>query len=205
MNDGNLYQAPSTEARPPSPPPVQAQKPALLQVFGILHLLAGGYGIITGLWTAYVAFVGNPFLNIVPPGPARDAQESMTRALQPMTVINLAITAVLVVLVIVAGIKLLRAKKNAVKASNCYAITSLGGKIAGGVLVFIYVVPAQRQMIDQQFEGMGDMPAGMKTGMDAAMIAGPILGILFTCLYPILALIFLNLRSVKGWLERYGK
>ncbi|MBX3740164.1 MAG: hypothetical protein KF712_04190 [Akkermansiaceae bacterium] len=205
MNDGNLYQAPSAVPSPPIPQPIQAHKPALLQVFGILHLLAGGYGIITGLWSAYMAFVGNPFLNMVPPGPARDAQESMTRALQPMTVINLAITTVLVVLVTVAGIKLLRAKKNAVKASNGYAITSLAGKIAGGVMVFIYMVPAQRQLINQQFQDMGDVPAGMKTGMDAAMIAGPIFGILFTCLYPVLTLILLNRRSVKGWLEQFGK
>lgn len=205
MNDGNLYQAPSSVPSPPIPQPIQAHKPALLQVFGILHLLAGGYGIITGLWSAYMAFVGNPFLNMVPPGPARDAQESMTRALQPMTVINLAITTVLVVLVTVAGIKLLRAKKNAVKASNGYAIASLAGKIAGGVMVFIYMVPAQRQLINQQFQDMGDVPAGMKTGMDAAMIAGPIFGILFTCLYPVLTLILLNRRSVKGWLEQFGK
>ena len=205
MNDGNLYQAPSVEARPPSPPPIQAHKPALLQVFGILHLLAAGYGIITGLWGAYVAFVANPFINMVPPGPARDAQETMTRAMQPMTVINLAITAVLVLLVIVAGLKLLKAKKDAVKASNRYAIASIVGKVVGGVLVFIYMVPAQRQMIDEQLGGMGDVPAGMKTGMDAAMIVGPIMGILFTCLYPVLSLILLNRRSVKDWLEQFAK
>jgi len=204
MNEGNLYQAPSAEARPPSPPPIQARKPALLQVFGILHLLAAGYGIITGLWGAYVLFVGDPTLPYAPDH-AIEAQQNMVNAMQPMTAINLVVTVVLVALVIVAGIKLLRARKNAVKASNRYAIASIVGKVAGGVLLFIYSVPAQRQFIEEQFELMGDVPAGIKTGMDEMMIVGPIMGIVFTCLYPILSLILLNRRPVKNWLEHFGK
>ncbi|WAC21397.1 hypothetical protein OVA24_08355 [Luteolibacter sp. SL250] len=205
MNEGNIYQAPTESGPSFAPQPIPVHKPAILQVFGILHLLAAGYGLITGLWGIFMAVAGNPFINMVPPGPARDAQENMTRAIQPMMNINLGITAVLVVLVTIAGIKLLRAKKDAVKASNRYAIASLLGKIAGGVLVFIYMVPAQRQMMEDQLGQMGDLPAGMKTGMDAAMIGGAIGSILFTCLYPILTLILLNRRSVKGWLEQFGK
>jgi hypothetical protein len=205
MNDGNLYQAPAVAPSPPSPPPVQAHRPAILQVFGILHLLAAGYGIVTGLWGLYMTIAGNPFLNMLPEGPAREAQETMTRAMQPMVNINLGITTVLVVLVLVAGIKLLRAKKDAVKASNIYAIASLLGKVVGAVLVFIYLVPAQRQMMEQQMGEIAGVPSEFRTGVDLAMAGGALGGVLFTCLYPVLSLILLNRRSVKGWLEHFGR
>lgn len=123
-----------------------------------------------------------------------------------MTNINLGITMVLVVLVIIAGIKLLRTTKDSVKMSNIYAVASILGKIANGILVFIYMVPAQRKMMEQQLGEMGgQIPSGMKTGMDMAMTGGAFIGIIFTCIYPILALILLNRRSVKEWLARFGK
>lgn len=205
MADGNIYQAPAQG--PPALPmnQVPAQKPPVIQVFGVLHLLAGGYGIITGLWAFYMTFFGNPFLNMLPPGPARDSQEEMTRVMAPMMHFNLAITSILVVLVTVAGIKLLRGRKNSVKFSNIYAVSSILGKIGTGVLTFIYLIPAQRQMIEQQFSELEGMPSSMRTGMDAVIIGGPIGGILFTCIYPVLALILLNRSSVKAWLESFGK
>jgi len=205
MNDGNIYQTPSSETVAPPQPPISPHRPAILQVFGILHLLAGGYGLLTGLWGVYMTIAGNPFSNMIPAGPARDAQEKMTQAIQPMVNINLGITLILVVLVLTAGIKLLRSRKDAVKVSNFYAIASLAGKVVGGVLVFIYVVPAQRQMIQDQLGSVDGVSSSVKTGMDVAMAFGAIGGILFTCIYPVLALILLNRRPVKDWLEHFGK
>ena len=202
MNDGNLYQAPAAVPPPLYPPPVAAHKPATIQVFGILHLLAAGYGLVTGIWALVMLVAGNPFLKMVPEGPGRDMQEKMMQAIEPMTFVNLAITAIVMVLVLIAGVKLLRSAKNAVKFSNIYAITSLVAKIVAGVMVMVYMIPAQRQMMAEQLAGM---PGQTKAVMEGAMAGGAIIGILFSCIYPVLALILLNRKPVKAWLEHFGK
>lgn len=205
MNDGNLYQAPAAVPPPLYPPPVAAHKPATLQVFGILHLLAAGYGLVTGIWALIMLVAGNPFLKLVPEGPGREMQEKMMKAIEPMTFVNLGITAIVMVLVTIAGVKLLRSAKNAVKFSNIYAITSLVAKIVGGVMVMVYMLPAQRQMMEEQFGAAGGMPGSAKNVMEGAMAGGAIIGILFSCIYPTLALVLLNRKPVKAWLEQFGK
>ena len=204
MNDGNLYQAPAAVPPPLYPPPVAAHKPASIQVFGILHLLAAGYGLVTGIWALVMLVAGNPFLKMVPEGPGRDMQEKMMKAIEPMTFVNLGITAIVMVLVAIAGVKLLRSAKNAVKFSNIYAVTSLVAKIVAGVMVMVYMIPAQRQMMQEQLGGAG-VPGSAKVIVEGAMAGGAIMGILFSCIYPVLALILLNRKPVKTWLEQFGK
>jgi len=78
-------------------------------------------------------------------------------------------------------------------------------KIVGGVMVMLYVIPAQRQMMEEQFGAAGGMPGSAKNVMEAATAGGAIIGILFSCIYPVLALILLNRKPVKAWLEQFGK
>lgn len=157
------------------------------------------------IWTVIANSAWNPFLKFVPAGPQRDIQVKMMKAIEPMTYVNAGITLAITLLITIAGVKLLKGAKNAVKASNLYAIFSLLGKVVGAVLLFTYMMPAQRAVIEEQLGSLGDLPGNTEAIMEGSMIAGGVIGILFSCIYPTLCLILLNRRSVKEWLAQFGR
>lgn len=177
-------------------------QPQTVMIFGIFHLLLAAYGILTSVFAAYVAFVGNPFLALMPKNPAMAAQAELQAEMQdkvlPATVITTVITIVLAILLLVAGLKLLKKRRDALKWSNRYAWTSLAGKVVNLILAFLYTFPMMKEMTERMATGTPGAPA-MPAAMSGLMVGSAVLTILVMCTYPVLSLILLNRPRTKEW------
>lgn len=97
-----------------------------------------------------------------------------------------------------AGVKLVKGKRDALKFSNGYAWLSIASKIINLVVSFVYILPKTDVLMPAPAPGSPGMPAsGMETIMIATFIATFVVGII----YPILSLVLLNRPGVKTWLE----
>jgi hypothetical protein len=199
---------------PPQPPafaylpPSIAVEPAAVKVFGVLHLLFAAFGLLMGAWTLFITFVGNPFLKFIPKtGPmaqSMDAQLAMQAKIMPATLAQVILTFLVAVPMIIAGIYLLKGKTKSLRWSNYYAYSSLAAKLINLVLVVVIMIPAMQEMSEMMMpKSSGGGQAEMI--MRASMGFGAVIGVVCTCLYPILSLVLLNRASVKDWLGRHGK
>ncbi|MFM2198596.1 MAG: hypothetical protein RLZZ505_2028 [Verrucomicrobiota bacterium] len=173
-------------------------QPQMVKVFGIMHVIFAAFGLLSSLWAIFVIVAGNPFLNMMPKTPEMAAQAKAQAAMEanmmPMTLISTFITVIVGLLMLKAGIMLLKKRRGALSWSNRYAWTSLAAKLANIGLAFIYTVPAMKEMVSS-------MPGGtaMPGGMEWIMIGSMIFGIVIMSAYPILALILLNRPKIKQW------
>lgn len=54
----------------------QLGQPQTIKIFGIIHLILGGLGVLMLLWSLVIIFYGNPFLALTGNTPQAQAQES---------------------------------------------------------------------------------------------------------------------------------
>jgi hypothetical protein len=99
---------------------------------------------------------------------------------------------------IVAGVKLLKKRRDALKWSNRYAWTSLAGKVVNLILAFLYTFPMMKEMTERMATGTPGAPA-MPVAMSGIMVGSAVLTILVMCTYPVLSLILLNRPRTKEW------
>jgi len=174
-------------------------QPQTVKVFGILHVVFAGFGVLGSIWGLYVAVAGNPFLGLGASTPAMRAQVEAEAAMQeqllPFTFGSTALTLVITGLMLVAGILLLKKRKSGLKWSNRYAWTSLVGKVINTIMIFVFIFPATKEMTTQMSKG-SPMPTG---AMEGIMLGSMVVGVLISCVYPILTLILLNRPNVKTW------
>lgn len=195
MNDPSPYQPPLPQGPSNSPYPLVGE-PAVVKVFGILHLVFAGLGIFGAAWGLFIVFAGNPFLKLAPATPQMQAQIDMRTKLDPMTLATNGLSLLIAVPMIVAGIQLLKNRKTALKWSNLYAYASLGVKAITLVLVVLFVVPSMTEV------GKTLLPSSSPGGeniMGSVMAGAAIGGVIVSCIYPILTLILLNRPRVKAW------
>jgi predicted small integral membrane protein len=174
-------------------------QPQTVKIFGIMHVILAGYGILMSAFALIVAFTGNPILKLMPKNSAMAAQAQMQAEMQekmmPATVISTVITVIIAVLMLIAGIKLLKKRKDGLKWSNRYAWTSLAGKAVNLVFAFTFTLPLMSEMTKSMSHGRAGMPAAF----DTIVVASTIFGVLIMCVYPILALVLLNRPRTKEW------
>jgi hypothetical protein len=196
MSDPSIYQ-PTLPQPPPGVLPPLTRPPVVL-VFAILHLVFAGLGLMGGAWNLFVAIAGNPLLKIGGPTPGMEAQLAMQDKIGWATVVSAILSLLIAVPMIIAGIQMLRDRKNGLKWSNIYAYASLFAKAVGMVLIVVVVMPASREMMDTL---MNDpkFPAGMRSTMSGAMTGGAILTVVLSCIYPVLTLVLLNRPAIKEW------
>lgn len=176
-------------------------EPQTVKIFGILHLVFAGFGAIAIIWALIAAVSGNPFASFGPQTPEMAAQAEMQAQMQaklmPMTVVSNLIAIVVTILMIIAGIKLLKKKKDALNWSNRYAYASIFAKVVGLVMTFTYMMPAMKEFFDSQ-----KLPGPTANIMMPAMIGGAVVGVLVGSIYPILSLILLNRSATKDWFAK---
>lgn len=201
MDENSPYQSPASTL-PPTPPP-QGPPPTPVKVFGILHLVLAGLGLISGLW----GFVSAKFMSMIqgmtPNDPTMVIQRKYIEELWPVTVMGSIFTLGLAALLLVSGLKLVRLQPDGVMWSNRYAWTSITTKAISLVVAVAYVLPLTNRMMGEVAGHTRGMSASSATVMTGAMklvttistIATPIL----SCLYPALALFFLSRPAVKAW------
>jgi|AntRauTorckE6833_2_1112554.scaffolds.fasta_scaffold10430_2 hypothetical protein len=178
----------------------QLGQPQAVKVFGILHVIFASFGIISVVWAIVASFAGNAFFAFGSKSAAAQAQmqaqAEMQEQLLPATVISTILTAVIAALMLYAGILLLKKRRDALKWSNRYVWTSLAGKAANLVMFFIFTVPATKEMM----HAAGGTPGGPgMRHLDTIMLVSGVVGILISCIYPVLTWILLNRPKTKAW------
>ena len=202
MNEPSLHQPSLSQGSPALPPALLGEPPAV-RVFGILHLVFAGFGLIGAGWGLFVALVGNPFLKF---GPASqmDAQIAMQSKISPVTITSGILSLLVAVPMIIAGIQLLQKRRNGLKWSNTYAWSSLGAKLINLVLAVTIMIPAMQEMT-QGMLASSKAPAAVSGMMSGFMAVGAIGGVVVSCVYPILALALLNRPATQAWFATLTK
>jgi hypothetical protein len=184
MNESSPYQAPLTQG-PTSIPVMMIGTPATVTVLAIFHLVFAGIGILSAAWGLMGPYMMNWFSEVAGPSPEMEAQVAMQKEL------------LVAVPMIMAGILMLRKRKNGLKWSNIYAWSSIGAKVITMVLAVTIMTPMMEGLMDRS--GGSPAPPGLAEGF---MVFGVIIGAVFSCTYPVLSLILLNRQSIKEWFAR---
>jgi hypothetical protein len=183
-------------------------------VLAILHLVAGTIDLIGVVCGGLSQAMGGAGMFAQSPGPgggpnpAAAVQNAMAAipGYQAFTYGNLAVTSVLGVLLLAAGVGLLGMNPWARALSLVYAVLAILVRIGEFLYTVLVVVPGMDAFMQQQMAVMappgGGPPspqaqAAAASFMRATMMFGAIFGLLFIA-YPITVLIILNLRSVKA-------
>lgn len=200
MTEVTPYQSPSPQG-PPEFPFAPLFEPPVVKVFGILHLVFAGLGILTAIWGLFLTVMGNPFLKFSPPSAQLDAQIAMQERLAPMTGTNSVISLLVAIPMIIAGVRLLKKRGSGLKWSNIYAVCSLLAKAVNAVFTMVIYVPAMREMT-RSILGNSPAPGGFSEIMDLSVAGGALIGIVISCVYPGLTLILLNRPETRAWFAR---
>ena len=160
------------------------QRPPTVTVFGILNIafsILGVFGMVAtlALFSAD-AMSNNPVVAILRDNPAYAAWLKVTI---PLGILSC-------VLVLAAGIGLLRLKEWARKLSIGYAIYAILFGILGIVINFVFLT---RPMLEQASQRQGPEAAGAIGGAIGGSLGG-----CFGMIYPILLLIFMTRPKVKA-------
>ncbi len=184
------------------------EMPPVVKVMGILHLVFAGFGLIAAVWGLFIAVVGNPFLKLMPATPQMsaqlEAQLAMQEKIKPMTMTSSALSVLVAIPMIIAGIKMLRKHKDGLKWSNIYAVSSLSAKVVNLTLSVTILIPAMQEMT-RGIIGKSHLPGSVESIMSASMAGGAIIGVVFSCAYPLLTLILLNRTAPKAWFASITK
>jgi len=184
------------------------EMPPVVKVLGILHLVFAGFGLLSAVWALFIAVVGNPFLKLMPASPQMSAQMelqlSMQEKIKPFTLTTTALSLLVAIPMIIAGVKMLRKHKDGLKWSNIYAVSSLGAKVVNVILTVTILIPAMREMT-QQMMGGSRLPGSAESMMGGFMAGGAIIGVIISCVYPLLTLVLLNRTAPKAWFASLAK
>jgi hypothetical protein len=186
---------------PPGPPQIAAVPPAQVKVLGILHLTFAGIGFLMLLGTLVMQqFNEKVWASQTQVGGDMAIQAEISRemmeSIQGYTWLQQAGSAVLTVLLIVAGIGLLKRRRSGLVWSNAYAWSALALRISCVGYFLAVIVPKLDQIIERETAGkVVDSTFLLVT--KASMVGGGVVGGLAYCIYPVLVLILLNRESVR--------
>ena len=113
---------------------VSANKSAIPKVFGILHLVFGGIGVLYGLYAIVSAIFSDQLQEFSFATYPDESKDAMMEAMQPLydtQVWDLAsscFSMVLAVLLILAGFKLVKYNRKGLKISNLYSACHEAGR-----------------------------------------------------------------------------
>lgn len=192
----------ASPAVPPTPaPPIPVIPPAQIKVLGILHLVFAGLGALLLLGTLMIQrFNENVWASQTQAGGDQAIQaeisKEMVESMQGYTWLQHAGSAVLTVLLIVAGTGLLKRRRSGLVWSNAYAWSALALRISGVGYFLAVIVPKLDQIIERTTAGKA-VDSTILLVTKASMVGGGVVGSLAYCIYPVLVLILLNRESVR--------
>ncbi len=181
-------------------------EPASIKVFGIMHLVIAAYGVLTGLFslvsTLFFQGMSQSLMSgSIPGGPSGGAQEKAMleymNELKPFTYGSLAFSLCLTVMLIIAGIGLLKSRDLGRVMSIRYAWASIVTKVIGVAYTIAFVMPATKRMTDTLYQGL---PGAMGNTMGSVMQYSPLFSILVTFTYPVVVLFMMNHDKVRQYL-----
>ncbi len=186
---------------------IQRRRPASITVLGVLHLIGGGLGLLLLLCGAVallagVTTMGSPFGGAASgqQGPEVEVTKAMQNipGYQAVTVAQTVVDLALDVMLLTAGIGLLKLRPWARSLSLVYAVLSILLHIFTLIWSLGFVMPAMEEAI---LKAMALAPRGAPPGAAAAMrvilIVGLVIGQIFA-IYPIVVLFILLSPSVRA-------
>ena len=209
MEPTSPYEAPSSQMMPQPPPHAlepMIHEPASIKVFGIMHLVVAAYGLFMGV----VGLIGTLFFQgmskglargSMPGGPSSGDQETAMmqymNELKPFTYISLAFSFGLAVMLIIAGIGLLKSRDSGRQMSIRYSWASIVTKLIALIYTFTHVIPATKRMTETLYQGM---PGTMSNTMGSFMQYSQVFSILVTFIYPLVVLFMMKGEKVRQYL-----
>jgi hypothetical protein len=177
------------------------QRPASVLVLAILHLVGGGLGLVGSLCTAVGQAMGPQAFAFGAANPAQDMQKGLlehlaaTPGYQAVTWGSLAMSFVLDVLLLTAGVGLLSMKPWARSLSLVYAPLSILNRLFGIGWTVAIVLPATTEFFQKNAGNDPIMKAAAAGGQIGGIVGMVVSGLVM--IYPIVVLIILNQRHVK--------
>ncbi len=185
MSD-NPFQSPDIPdpQEPYGSSPVTSKPPASITVFGVLNLVFGAMGICGLIFTAIGLVVEKMDLPNQPPNPVAEVM-NQNPFYSGFQMVNVGLGFLVTILLLVAGICLLKKQRLGRTLSNIYGTY---GIVMGLIGMFMFVVFLRQDLMPITQDGI---PLGAITFWAA------IGGGLFGMIYPVLLLIFINRDKVK--------
>ena len=176
-----------------------------------MHLILGIVGVIGGLFSVVMQLASKAMFKTLAETMEEEEGAAFleqtieyTEKLAAISYFDLLARVFIAVVIIIAGVSLLKAKRNSVKKSNLYAFVSIGLKALMLVIVIAVVIPATNEYYDALAAAGAEQP-GVEMGLQKVLgSASQALTPVISMLYPILALILLNRKPVREWLAQHG-
>ena len=205
----------------PQPPPMDGipiLEPKSIMVFGVIHIVFGAIGLLLGLFSV-ASLIGIPFFldwlkeTVAKEGdaaaeailPIFDELKTLFSDLAIANWINCLLSLVVSILILVAGIALVKKQRGGVEKSNRYVWC----KFVNLVLFFSIGMAANHNFSEAiqditRAHSVSAGPGGVTTDQlqDMISMGGGVVGIIFALIYPIVAFVMLNKPAVKGFLSR---
>jgi hypothetical protein len=200
MNTDSPYQSPSAGGPlPPQQWPGQAQyKPGVITVFGILHIVFASLGILVAIWGFLQPLIMSHLADSS--SPQMQMQIAMQEKIRPAALLTTSLSLIVGLIMLPAGIKLLKNKRDALKWSRTYSFASIVKSMVTILVTLFVILPAMKGAFDS-VPGMDPkMRSVMATTMNASAVAGSVLYMI----YPILSLVLLSRPQVKAWFANSG-
>lgn len=197
----NPYQSTETDSTPLAPP-VMEQPSSVPKVFGIIHLVYAGLGMIGGLMglanPALAKFTTGPILEIAKKsGKSTEAYESAVAETARYAMMNGVVQIALAILLLIAGLNLIKYQLKGAKLSKIWALA----RIPLAIVFSFLSMDATKRMMTTQNELIGTGNPSMDNMMETMGTVGIVFGILMVSVYPILTLIFLSRAKVMASLK----
>ena len=193
------------------PPPNLAMEtviePASIKVFGIFHLIIAGLGSIGTIFGLVMLQFSNQFsklMTMAPPGSSSGASSQQEKAViqylgetRTYTYITSGFSIILAVMLIIAGIRLLKKRESGRVMSIRYAWASIAAKVITLVMMLTFMMPATTRYNEAMFSSIG---SGMGSTMNVVTQISQLVGLAMTLIYPIVVLIMMRKEKVKTFL-----
>jgi hypothetical protein len=204
------YTAPHSSMMPQAPPNLAMEtviEPASIKVFGIFHLIIAGLGSIATIFGLVMLQFSNQFsklMTMAPPGTSTGASSQQEQAViqylgetRTYTYITSGFSIILAVMLIIAGIGLLKKRESGRVMSIRYAWASIAAKVITLVMMLTFMMPATTRYNEAMFSSIG---SGMGSTMNVVTQISQLVGLAMTIIYPIVVLIMMHKEKVKTFL-----
>ncbi len=196
---------------PPQPPSLSPgnPEPGRIRVFGIIHLVFGGLGVISALGGILWLVFQEEIMGVTNTGEPPElvaVQEKLHRDVASHSWISIVFSLIVSILILRAGIALMKRRRSSVRLSNTYAFASLVAKVVGVFLFFVMVVPVVSGALETMLgESIPDPDAqAVLAGIKILMVVAGVLFPLMGAIYPLCTILMLNKAQVREFLEKNG-
>ncbi|HVZ94884.1 MAG TPA: hypothetical protein VG797_10275 [Phycisphaerales bacterium] len=184
-------------ALPAAPPtyrgtaPKQVRPPVWPTVIGVISIILGVGGILSGIWAILMFNVFGQFMGTMPGG------QTMTHDYGKLMLFTSVVAVLIAGLLLCAGIALVRRRRVAVPLHITWAIIkivyAIGASIVGH---FVQQVQLDAMNNDPQFAGAGTRAVGL--GLGWFSVIGIIIGIAWYSVYPVFILIWFGAKRTSA-------